>query len=142
MIDDDKVVLSAKLTEQLLHVRMTTTMTSIVNTRKWYFDNYKVIKMIGVNRIAFQRKGKYTRGCTITVDGFDKMEDVSIVPSMKMELENNVVLSNQGKFIQLVKYCMTRDGKRCEGGLFNFILKEWQYYWNVLRVKIRKQLSE
>ena len=109
---------------------------------KWLFDSYKVIKILGPNyRVAFQRKAKYTRGLSISKDAFLKMEDVTITPGMRIELEPDVWLSNFGNQIHMVKYCVTRDHKRCDGGFFSFTAKEWIYFWNTLRVGILKELE-
>ena len=95
------------------------------------------------DRIAFQRKGnKYTRGVTLSKNAFLKLVDVSIIPGMKLELEPNVVLSNLGKRIQLIKYCLTRDMKKCDGGFFYFTLSEWQHFWNKLQPAILERLSQ
>ena len=105
---------------------------------KWAFDDYKVVKIIQTSqRVTFQRKGKYTRGITISKEAFYKMDDVTLTPGLHMELEPNVVLINYGNRISLVKYCMTKDDKRCEGGFFNFTTKEWLYFWNDLRGKLK-----
>ena len=111
---------------------------------KWYFEDYKLIKVFGADdRIAFQRKGnKYTRGVTLSKDAFLKLVDVSITPGMTMELESNLVLRNLGKRIQMIKYCLTRDMKKCDGGFFYFTLSEWQYFWNKLRPEILERLSQ
>ena len=111
---------------------------------KWYFNDYKLIKVFGVNdRIAFQRKGnKYARGVTLSKRAFYNIVDVSITPGMKVELEPNVVLSNLGKRIQLIKYCLTRDMKKCDGGFFYFTLSEWQYFLNKLQPAILERLSQ
>ena len=112
--------------------------------KKWLFDSYKVIKIFGpTDRIAFQRKhSKYTRGLSISKDAFLKMEDVTITPGMRIELERNVWLSNYGNQIHMVKYCLTRDNKRCDGGFFSFTPKEWAYFWNTLRVAILRELEK
>ena len=111
---------------------------------KWYFNDYKLIKVFGMDdRIAFQRKGnKYRRGVTLSKDAFRKLVDVSIVPGMQLELGPNLILSNLGKRIQLIKYCFTRDMKRCDGGFFYFTLSEWQYFFNKLRPEILERLSQ
>ena len=111
---------------------------------KWYFNDYKLIKVFGTNdRIAFHRKGNhYTRGVTLSKDAFLNIIDVTITPGMKVELEPNVFLSNLGKRIQLIKYCLTRDNKRCDGGFFYFTLSEWQYFLNKLRPAIMERLSQ
>ena len=70
------------------------------------------------------------------------MEDVTIRPGLKIELEPNVMLINQGSRIMLVKYCMTHDQKRCEGGLFNFTVKEWHFFWDTLRKEVGTALQE
>ena len=113
------------------------------NKSKWYFDDVKCVKLFGRdNRIAFQRKGKYTRGCTITKEAFQAMEDVSLTPNMKLELDENILLINYGNRIHLIKYCMTSDAKRCQGGFFHFTPKEWQYFWKTMRSKINGKLLE
>ena len=109
-----------------------------MNNGKWFFDDYKAVKVVANNsRILFQRKGnKYTRGLGISKDAFLKMEDVSIVPDMRIELEPEVWLTNYGKSIHMVKYCLTRDKKRCNGGFFTFTPKEWNYFWTSIRQKV------
>lgn len=107
---------------------------------KWSFDPYKVVKIIKASeKVSFQRKGSgvYNRGITISKDAFYKMDDVTLTPGLHMELEPNVVIINYGSRISLVKYCMTKDNKRCEGGFFNFTTKEWFYFWNNLRGKVK-----
>ena len=109
---------------------------------KWYFDDYKLVKIFGKDhRITFQRKGKYTRGITISKEAFKKMMDVSITPTAQLELEKNVFLKNLGNRIQLIKYCLTRDAKRCEGGFFYFTNKEWQQFVLKLRPQILEALQ-
>ena len=112
---------------------------------KWCFDNYKIVKIIKTSeRISFQRKGnRYNRGVTISKEAFFKIDDITITPGCQIELEKNVVLMNDlPKRICLIKYCMTCDGKKCEGGLFNFTLKEWFHFWNTLREQIVKKLHD
>ena len=111
---------------------------------KWLFNDYKIVKVIGAakDRVAFQRKGKYVRGISITKDAFRKMEDVTIVPGMEVVLENNVHLKNYGKNVNLVKYCETKDNKRCEGGFFSFSLNDWLYFWTVMRPGINAYFNE
>ena len=117
-----------------------------VNNGKWCFTDYKVIKILKSGkkhcRISFQRKGKYTRGLSISMDAFYKLEDVSLTPAMRIELEANVWIINHGSQIHLVKYCYTRDNKRCDGGLFIFTPKEWMTFWTKLRPKITRYLNE
>jgi len=110
---------------------------------KWSFDSYKVVKIIKASeKVSFQRKGNaYNRGITISKDAFYKMDDVTLTPGLKIELEPNVVLSNYGNRISMVKYCLTHDQKRCEGGFFNFTSKEWLYFWDNLRGKIKQGLQ-
>ena len=87
---------------------------------KWYFNDYKVIKVFGADqRIAFRRIGdNYRRGVTLTKDAFRNMVDVTIVPGMKVQLDRNCLFISHGKRIQLIKYCFTRDKKKCDGGFF------------------------
>lgn len=104
---------------------------------KWNFNTYKQVKIIKTsNRISFQRKGNYTRGLTISKDAFHNMDDVTITSGRRIQLEPEVWLINHGKEITLVKYCMTHDKKRCEGGYFVFTLKEWNYFWTIIRQHI------
>ena len=114
-----------------------------VNNGKFLLNDYKVVKVIRGNRIAFQRKcNKYTRGLSISKDGFYKMEDDTITPGMELELESNVYLRNYGKQIYMVKYCMTRDAKRCDGGFFAFTPKEWIYFWTNIRTSLFEYLNK
>ena len=119
-------------------------MDSNKNAWKWCFDNYKIVKIIRASeRISFQRKSnRYNRGLTISKEAFLNMDDITLTPGRKIELEPNVVLMNDlPKRISLIKYCVTHDGKKCEGGLFNFSLKEWCYFWNKLRGEIAAKLQ-
>ena len=114
-------------------------MAIALSTGKWVFNDYKIVKVIGAakDRIAFQRKGnKYTRGLSISKDAFMKMEDVTITPGMKIELEPNVFLSHYGKSINLLKVCHSTDSKQCNGGFFSFTLREWQQFWTKMRQDI------
>lgn len=114
-----------------------------VNNGSWTFNDYKVIKVIDRNgRIAFQRKGKYIRGLSISKEAFFKMEDVTIVPGKRMELESNVWLINYGNSINLVKYCLSGDGKQCDGGFFAFTPKEWIDFWMKIRSGIINYLNK
>lgn len=113
------------------------------NGNKWYFDDYKVIKVLeSSRRIAFQRKGRYVRGVTISEDAFRRLTDVTILPTTREEIEKNTFIFNLGGRIQIIKYCYSRDGKRCEGGFFNFTPKEWQYFWITMRPKVTSYLNE
>ena len=108
-----------------------------IGNGSWTFDDYKVIKVIARNeRIAFQRIGKYVRGLSISKNAFLKMDDVTIVPGTRMELEPNVWLINYGKSINLVKYCVSKDGKQCDGGFFTFTPKEWNHFWTIIRIYV------
>lgn len=101
------------------------------NSGKWFFNDCKLVKIMPTSgRIAFQRKNNhYTRGLSISKDAFLNMDDVTIVPGRRIELEPNVWLSNYGNAIHLVKYCLTQDQKQCNGGFFTFTPKEWIYFW-------------
>ncbi len=110
---------------------------------KWLFNDYKQIKIFGKDhRIAFQRKGKYVRGVSISEEALLKMDDVSIEAGMRLQLEANVWLTNYGNCIQITKYCVTHDGKFCSGGFFIFTLAEWTSFWNELRQSILTYLKE
>lgn len=111
---------------------------------KWHFNDYKKVKVFGKRfpRIAFQRNGKYSRGVSLSIGGFSKMEDVSITPGMRVELEPNVFLTNNGNHVHLVKYCMTDDQKRCDGGFFSFTPKEWMYFWTCIRSEVNDFLKK
>ena len=117
---------------------------SASNDGKWTFSDYKVVKFLAPskNRLAFLRKGKYTRGVSITKDAFLKMEDVTLTPGGRIALETNVCLINYGKCINLIKYCQTRDGIQCSGGLFQFTPKEWMHFWKVMRPSILHYWNE
>ena len=61
---------------------------------KWTVNDIKEIHDTkGNKRLAFQRKGAYIRGLTITKEAFDKMEDVTISAGMRIELQPNVCLT-------------------------------------------------
>lgn len=94
-------------------------------------DSNRVIKMkTRPNQIIFERKqGKYFRRLLLTPESYNKMEDVSLMPNMRVDLDRNISLINFGNRIQLIKYCTSGDGKRCEGGFFTFTLNEWQTFW-------------
>ena len=113
------------------------------NAGKWTFDDYKLVKFITGKkpRIAFQKKGKYTRGLSITIDGFHKMEDVTITPGMEICLEKNVYLKQQGKCVVLKKLCHTHDNKPCDGGFFQFTMKEWLHFWTTMRHTIEEYVK-
>ena len=115
----------------------------LTNNGKWFFNDHKVVKVAKNSHVIFQRKGnKYTRGLGISKDAFFKMEDVTIVPSMRIELEPEVWLINYGRSVHMVKYCLTRDKKRCNGGFFTFTPKEWNYFWTSIRQNIIKHFHE
>ena len=107
------------------------------NNDRWLKKKEKEIKVIpSTQRLSFRRTGKYRRGLTISKDAFYKMDDVTITPGMRIELEPNVWLINYGVHINLVKYCMTADNKRCDGGFFSFKPSEWRDFWTNIRPKI------
>ena len=133
----------------LLHVNHCLAMTTSLPRprppqmrQKWYFCDYKLIKVFGKdNRVAFQCKGTaYTRGVTLSKAAFLKIEDVTIVPGMRLELESNCFLVNLGGRIHLIRYCLTRDKVRCQGGFFYFTRKEWQHFLEKLEPAIRRCL--
>ena len=111
-------------------------------SKKWFLNDFKTIKILNKNgRVAFQRFNKYSRGLSISKDAFLKMVDITIIPGDKMELEPNVFLRDYGNHIHMVKYCMTRDNKRCDGGFFTFTPKEWMYFWTRIRSEIIDSLD-
>lgn len=116
----------------------------MTNIGTWCFTDYKKIKVIHgkCQRITFQRKGKYTRGLSISLDGFYNMDDVTLIPYQQLELESNIWLRNYGNEIHMVKYCMTKDNQRCDGGFFTFTPKEWIYFWKTLRPRILAYVNE
>ena len=120
------------------------TVRSASNGGKWTFSDYKIVKLMGPskNRLGFQRKGKCTRGLSITKDAFLKMEDVTLTPGGRIALEPNVWLINYGKHVNLIKYCHTKDGLQCNGGLFQFTPKEWMQFWTVMRRSILHYWNE
>ena len=106
---------------------------------QWCFENRdKIIKVIGKKnkRIRFQRKDVYNRGVSISKDGLLTMEDVTITPGSRINLEPRIYLTNYGSYIHLVKYCFSEDKKQCEGGYFSFTPKEWFTFWTSIRNKI------
>ena len=110
---------------------------------KWLFNDVKQVKVSpNKQRVLFQRKGKYIRGLSISKEAFSRMEDVTIKPGMRIEVETNVWLSNYGKDITLVKYCLTRDNKRCDGGFFQFTPQEWSFYWRHIRKKVMEYFDK
>ena len=71
-----------------------------------------------------------SRGVTISNKAFHHLDDASITPNASITLDENIVLKNCDGKIYLVKYCFSRDKKCCSGGLFQFTMKEWLYFWN------------
>ena len=69
------------------------------------------------------------------------MEDVTVVPGTRIELESNVWLINYGTDVNLVKYCMTADGKQCDGGFFTFKPCEWRDFWTNMRPKLMDSID-
>jgi len=111
---------------------------------EWKISNNKFIRLFG-NKVTFQRttindSNHRSRGVTINESIFLRMNDVSIHPNFYQELSDNIVLQNDGKRIQLTKYCQSSDKKCCNGGFFNFTEMEWQHFWNTLRDDIIQQL--
>lgn len=106
-------------------------MTRVKELRKELTFGNKVVKCHDkFLRVIFQRKvGKHVRRLLLSKDAFNKMEDVSLVPNMRIELDKNIFLINLGNRIQLIKYCQSADKKQCDGGFFNFTPKEWQEFW-------------
>lgn len=114
------------------------------DNKKWFVNGFKTVKILGskTGRVAFQRKNKYTRGLSISKEAFLKMVDVTILPGDSLELEPNVFLKDYGNSVHMVKYCLTSDKKRCDGGFFSFTPKEWNYFWTKLRPKVLEQLNK
>lgn len=101
---------------------------------KWLFNEVKQVKVSpNKQRLIFQKKGKYIRGLSISKAAFSQMEDVTITPGMRLEVEPNVWLINYGTDITLVKHCLTHDNKRCDGGFFQFTPQEWSFFWTHIR---------
>lgn len=110
----------------------------------WRFGDEcnKMVKILGHGkRIAFQRCGKRIRGLSISKDAFLKMEDVTLSPGLRMELESDIFLTNYGNHVHLVKYCLTSYGEPCDGGFCSFTLSEWNHFWNVIRKSVLEYLS-
>lgn len=104
---------------------------------KWLFNTVKQVKVSrNKQRVLFQRKGNYVRGLSISKEAFLRMEDVTIKPDMRIELEPNVWLINYGTDITLVKYCFTQDKQRCDGGFFKFTPMEWSFFWTHIRKEV------
>lgn len=82
------------------------------------------------NGVNFKRRqGKRFRSLYIPFEAFNKMEDITKLPVRCLELSPNIALVNLGDRIHLVKYCTSRDGKRCNAGLFMFSMDDWQAFW-------------
>ena len=86
-------------------------------------------------RVLFQRKlpSGDRRGVGISWEAFSRMKDVALRPyqAIVVSLEEDVFLNNYGnKTIHLIKYCNSKDEKRCTGGQFFFTLDEWKYFWS------------
>ena len=85
-------------------------------------------------RLLFQKtfpSGK-RRGVGISWNAFSRMKDVSLRPyqAVVVSLEEDVFLNNYGnKTIHLIKYCNSKDKKRCAGGQLFFTLDEWSHFW-------------
>ena len=109
----------------------------------WNISTIKKVKLLPRTlRVLFQRQMTNSmRGVSISSEAFAKMDDVSIAPLMSLELENNVILKNDGDRIHLVKYCTSFDDKRCTGGQFFFTPKEWQVFWNEIYNQIDQQIT-
>ena len=113
----------------------------------WRLSNTKHIKLIPTSmRILFQRElssGK-RRGVSISWHAFSQMKDVTLRPykAVVVSLEEDVFLNNYGdKTIHLIKYCNSKDNKRCTGGQFFFTMDEWKIFWNDIYDFICKYVS-
>lgn len=116
-------------------------------TKQWIIGENKYVRIFGpTKKITFQKKttnGDHyhrSRGVTITQNDFNKMEDVTIVPGNSVKLNGNVYLQHYGSSVKLTRHCFS-DNKCCDGGFFLFTEAEWQYFWNVLRLKIKEKLQ-
>ena len=114
------------------------------NTKQWRLGDNKSIRRFG-EKITFQRRTvndrwHRSRGVTVDESTFLRMDDASIVPGYCQEICDNIFLNNNGKHIQLTKYCLSSDSKCCNGGFFNFTELEWQYFWTSIREDIVQQM--
>ena len=111
-------------------------------SNQWRLGDNKFIRLFGGKRkITFQKQTNSdrhhgSRGITIDVTSFLRMDDVSLHPNYCIELADNIFLKNNGRRIQLTKYCCSLDEKRSNGSFFNFTEAEWQYFWNRIYVEI------
>lgn len=115
--------------------------------KKWYLDeeNLKMVKLMSHStKLSFQRKGpkNCSRGLTISIACFKKMEDVIHQPNASIELEKNVFLTNYGNRIHLNRCSCTRDLKRCENGFFYFTPEEWRSFWSTIRPSILERIEK
>ena len=110
--------------------------------KMWKINDNKSVKIFGkAQRVIFNRSTTYVRGLSMTKQAFLRMEDVTIMPDTRLELDPQVWLINYGTRIHLVKYCLTHDEKRCNGGFFHFTPKEWMNFWNDIRPRMLEFLS-
>ena len=108
----------------------------------WTIGDNKTVKIFGkAQRVMFNRSTTYDRGLSMTRQAFLRMTDVTIKPNTRVELDPEVWLINYGTRIHLVKYCLTHDEKRCNGGFFYFTPKEWMNFWTVIRPKMLQILK-
>lgn len=109
----------------------------------WEISDNKSVKIFGkACRVIFNRVTNSVRGLSMSRQAFLRMEDVTIAPDSRLELDPEVWLINYGTRIHLVKYCLTHDEKRCNGGFFHFTPKEWTTFWNVIRPKMLEFLNK
>jgi len=114
--------------------------------KQWRLGEDKFIRVIG-EKVSFQRQmcnvhqRHRSRGLTIDMHSFLQMDDASLQPCWQKWLNSNgVLLRNNGKCIQLIKYCYSSDNKCCNGGYFSFSESEWSYFWNTTRGDISRHL--
>ena len=118
----------------------------IVN--QWAISPHKFIRLFGrQGKLAFRRMTPNdvhhcSRGVTLTQQAFHRMDDVSITPTARVNLDERVILTNYGRHIQVTKYCYSFDNKQCDGGIFFFTPSEWQYFWTKIYPKIVDRIKE
>lgn len=116
--------------------------SSTRNRNQWAVGDSATVKVWPRSQtITFLRKirgGRAAphRGIRISKAALEAMEDVSLIPSHTIILEKNVELDYFARAIKLVRYCVSKDGHRCDGGFVIFSEQDWQSFWNNIRPAI------
>ena len=109
----------------------------------WKLSDLKLVKItLPSLRIIFLRKlPSGDRRIGLSMEAFSNIEDISNHPQFSISLDENTNLyDNCGRGIHLVRYCNSRDQKRCVGGIFIFTMDEWRLFWS-LSAEITERLE-